>query len=972
MLRLIITLFVSFSIIFAQSVIHAVPAPRNASGLCWDGRALWCGAYGTNGDTIYKVNPEDGTILRRIFWRNYADCYGLAFDTILGGGLWVADHFPGTDSIWFIDTITGLRRQAIKAQREYMAGLANDGDALWHGVYYNPDGRVYKINKSTGNALDSIELPNLPQIWGATWDGNYLWLCNDGNYGGGHRVYKIDVIQKIIVDSINSPGTRPFGLAWDGRYLWVLANGTSPTGKVLYQINLTGGGTPVISVSPTSYNFSNVPIGSTSSFNVTINNIGTDTLTVDTIFSTNPAFSYAYTTFPLRILPSQSTILNVTFSPTQFGDYVGNLGIISNDPVRETVYVTLSGRGVYLAPTLAVNFTTYNYGNVRLNCVKDFYLRIVNQGYQVLQIDSLCFSNTRFFYFGLTLPRSLTCLETCYVQIITRPASLGNYQGELRIYSNSPTSPTSILLEAIGISNIVSAGGEVLWDYEFEDDVICVAQIDDINNDGILDVCAEAYGTEMYGRKHLRSFWANSSGTGVTIWQVGSSDFTGAWGDDCLTLGDDYNRDGIRDIILGTAWGDRKVYVLNGRNGNIIWFYDTRAYDGEGGWVYSVKAMPDITGDGIGEVLAGVSGNQTAGGGPRSVYCFNGATGGVIWQFRALDAIGCVNWIPDVNNDGVPDVIAGAWGNSYDKRVFCISGASTGMVTNPIWQYQCNGDVQAVIAIPDINGDGKWEVAAGSWDGYVRCLSGANGGLLWATNVGGLVVKLMPIRDLISQNRPGIAVANVMNVTSFNVLNSANGNIYWSYPTGGNIWSVDSVGDLDNDAKPDIVIGTQSGIVYCLSGSSGSLLWQYNAGLLINTVRSIADVSFDGYPDILVGTQGHSITNIGRLIALAGGHSVSGIKDSILTARLLNVLKINFLASEKELKIRYQVLHPGKVLLELYNALGGKLQTLLANEQIPGIYELTLPTWSLPAGIYYIKYQNHPISLTKKTVIFRK
>ncbi len=201
----VFTILLAFLIgsIYGQGVINAVPAPANASGLTWDGNYLWCGAYGVNGDTIYKLNPADGTILKKIRWRQSGDCYGLAFDQ---GNLWVSDHLTGTDSVYLIDTTNGTRIRAIPAHKEYMAGLANDGVNLWHCVYYNPDGRVYKIQKNDGSALDSIDIPALPQPWGATWDGEYLWVGNDGNYGGAHRIYKIDIITKQIIDSLDSPG----------------------------------------------------------------------------------------------------------------------------------------------------------------------------------------------------------------------------------------------------------------------------------------------------------------------------------------------------------------------------------------------------------------------------------------------------------------------------------------------------------------------------------------------------------------------------------------------------------------------------------------------------------------------------------------------------------------------------------------------------------------------------------------------
>lgn len=871
MKRILVGLLFVVSAMSAQTVIHAITAPNNASGLAWDGTYLWCGAYGVNGDTIYKIDPSDGTILKRLRWRLSADSYGLAFDQ---GDLWINDHLTGTDSVFRVDTITGNRLQAFPALREYMAGLANDGTDIWICAYY-PDAsnRAYKIQKSNGAPLDSINIQTLTQPWGATWDGQYLWACNDGNYGGSHSIYKIDVALKQIVDSLASPGNRPWGLAWDGMYLWVIAEGSSPTGHVAYQIDLAGGGTPDIQVTPESYNYGYVPFDTSFSFWLNIANVGDDTLTVDTIYTLNPLFYTTPLSFPIDIPEGAATNISVSFGPDTFSYYSSTLLIVSNDPVNETTYVPLAGRGVFPDPYLSPHATSNNFGSVRVDCVDDWELRVVNKGYPTLVIDSMTFNSELFFPGAMTFPVSVTCLDTTSFQIITRPPGIGPYNGYAFLHSNDPSSPDSIQLSASGDS-LELPGGTLLWSYDFPDNVVCVAGIADINVDGVNDVACEAYDAGAPIDKHLNTYWGNSSGHGVLQWNFSGIYTSGGWGDDCLTMGDDYSGDGIPDILVGTAWGDRTVYAVDAVSGDMLWYYDSHSYDGEGGWVYSVKPMPDINGDNVGEVLAGIGGNSLVSGGPRSMYCFSGANGQIIWQLRINDAVGSVSWIPDVNNDNIPDAICGAWGNGYDEHVYCVSGASSGMVYSPLWSYDCGGDIQSVIAIPDQNGDNKHDVIAGTWSDSVFCLSGANGSRIWATHVYGWVTKVAEIPDLIDTDIPGIGVAHVG--TSFQVLNGSNGAVHWSYPIGSNVWTVDAIEDMDGDGRYDVLTGNQNpGIVYCFSGHDGSIIWSHNEGKLIYSIRAVDDISFDGYEDVLVGTQG--LNNDGRFFALCGGIPGVGI-----------------------------------------------------------------------------------------------
>ncbi|MEO0190357.1 MAG: choice-of-anchor D domain-containing protein [candidate division WOR-3 bacterium] len=956
----LLTTFIGF--IYSQGVINAIPAPVNASGLAWDGSYLWCGAYGVNGDTIYKLNPVDGTILKKIRWRQNADCYGLAFDQ---GNLWVSDHLTGTDSVYLIDTINGTRVNAIPAHKEYMAGLANDGVNLWHCVYYSPDGRVYKIQKNNGSALDSIDIPSLPQPWGATWDGLYLWVCNDGNYGGTHRIYKIDVITKQIIDSLDSPGNRPWGLAWDGNYLWVIARGSSSTGFVAYQIDLQGGGTPDIQITPTSYNFGFVPLDSTFSFTLNIANIGSGLLTLDSIWSLNPVFFISPLSFPLNLAPDSDTNITVYFQPDTNVYYSSNLVILSNDPVNETTLVFLEGRGVFAQPFLNPSETSHNFDLVRKNCVKDFYLQIINGGYPPLIIDSIIFSDFRFFSGRETYPVVVPCLDTAEVQTITRATGSGSYNGTASIFSNDPSSPTLIQLSA-SIDTTLPQGGDLLWMYNFPDNVVCVADIGDINGDGIHDVAAESYNAGGETVQHLNVFWGNSSNQGVLRWKFGDDTTSGSWGDDCLILGDDYNNDGISDIILGTAWGDRSVYTIDGATGQVIWRYDTHWYDGEGGWVYSVKPMPDINGDNIGEVLAGVGGNNTPAGGPRSIYCFSGATGDIIWRFRAQDAIGSVNWINDVNGDGIVDAICGAWGNSLDRRVYCISGGSSGVVYTPLWSYYCGGDVMSVISIPDVSGDNIPDVIAGTWSDSVFCLSGLSGSRIWARYVGGLVIKVVAIPDLIANNIPGIGVASLG--STFYVLNSLNGNVFWTYPANSNVWTTDAISDIDGDGKFDILFGNQTpGIVYCLSGVDGDLIWSYNEGKLIYSIRAVGDISFDGYPDVVVGTQ--STNGVAHLLALCGGAPSGAVKEKdVLHKSTISVLPR---VSSNSFYISFDTEAVRE--LKIYDVLGRLIKGYEDLKGTKGVVWKGMDNQGRKAGpgIYFVRIIGDNINSTEKIILVR-
>jgi len=109
---------------------------------------------------------------------------------------------------------------------------------------------------------------------------------------------------------------------------------------------------PKISVTPSSYDFGSVNVGSTSSPNTfTITNTGTLNLVIGTITSTNASefIKQNDNCSSLTITPSSSCTVRVVFSPISAGPKTADLSIPSNDPDTPTL-IRLSGTGTY--PTL--------------------------------------------------------------------------------------------------------------------------------------------------------------------------------------------------------------------------------------------------------------------------------------------------------------------------------------------------------------------------------------------------------------------------------------------------------------------------------------------------------------------------------------------------------------------------------------------------------------------------------------------
>jgi hypothetical protein len=294
----------------------------------------------------------------------------------------------------------------------------------------------------------------------------------------------------------------------------------------------------------------------------------------------------------------------------------------------------------------------------------------------------------------------------------------------------------------------------------------------------------------------------------------------------------DVDHDGFDDVAIGarddmnTFVGEGSVQVRSGRTGQVlytVWGGSIAAFLGQ-----AVAAAGDVNGDGYPDFIAGAPQDSTNGHYAGMARIYSGRDGSVLYTFlgtHANDGLGfAVANAGDVNGDGVPDAVVGAWLGGY---AVVLSGRNGSVIRT------LNGDASSdrfgssVAGAGDIDHDGYADVlvgaplndASGSDAGEVKLFSGATGQLLASyhgTAAGGQF---------------GLSVA------------------------GGT--------DLDGDGTPDILVGApmmllSRGVVYAISGATGRVLraWRGNAvnfGLFGVSLGFAADVDHDGHPDVIIG-----------------------------------------------------------------------------------------------------------------------
>jgi subtilisin family serine protease len=288
-----------------------------------------------------------------------------------------------------------------------------------------------------------------------------------------------------------------------------------------------------------------------------------------------------------------------------------------------------------------------------------------------------------------------------------------------------------------------------------------VLRIDDVDADGVADLAISSTGWPS-GAGARGEVTLVSGATRAVIRQMIDPlvDNAANLGSSLASPGD-VNGDGKPDVAagapfmrVGTGVQDQgRVVMLSGVDGALLWGYQQGSLPVNANLGTSLASIGDLNGDGVGEVLAGAtldcSGGLDCAG---SVAVLSGGSGTLIRLL--LDPVGesgekfgsSVAGLGDVNGDGLPDIAVGipfkatqGFTGAGAAQIFSgLTGAWLRTLEHPTADVDDNCGA-TVASIPDLNGDGKTDVAmacpgrvvgshAGA--GEIVVFSGATGSVL--------------------------------------------------------------------------------------------------------------------------------------------------------------------------------------------------------------------------------------------------
>lgn len=888
-------IFIS-SLAFSQTLLETVNLPAGTFytqgyGLVFNNGKYWIssGSSTSGKGIIYAVNSAGVQIDMLDFDLNWIrESQGLAFD---GTDFWYIERKTARCDLYKVSS-TGIVVDSIPTTELFsgatniiLGGAAWDGDGLWISVY-SPDSRaaLYKVNVAARSIVDTISVIGL-QPQGITVKGDTLFYVMDGFQGDDEKIYAIDLNTETELFSFHVPETsgvrqNPRGLAWDGTYFWLMAEPVGATsGRQLFKYDLSGSGTPEITLPVSTINFPNTTVGNTYNYYLTIYSTGTATLTIDSITISGNGYSFSPLTFPIDIPAGSSYDVVVNFAPSQYSYYQGLLKIYCNDPVSLVNNINLKGQGVLSGSRIGLSATSYNFGNVWVGeeGIAFWKFKIISIGDQTLQVSDLQFNLPEFTLSSMALPFSIPSTDTVELTAYFYPTQVGTYLDTLKITNNDLTNPIAkIIIQGTG--NFSSYNyGYMFWQFQVPPHpsspsasprIEGLKYINDITGDGIPDVIIS---TENYWTMCLDGA---ASGATYPIWiftTYMSSSNAGSIGanfeygvQDAIQIANDLNGDGYNDVVLAIGGGNEHVYALNGKTGQILWQYGDDVNWALGDFE-AVDVKVDFNGDGVVDVLAIADGNDQ-GTGYQRAFLFNGRDGTIIWEHPfpgPNPSFGkTIISINDLNGDSLPDVVI-AYGNNgtTDLAVRALNGTNGQTLwTRPMILYE----PKELLELPLPNGNS--DVIAAEYFNRIHRLDGSNGNIVWTYPLGSTagVIQIALINDINNDQIPDVLVASFAN-NGLNCLSGANGAQLWAWQMDYQ-FGVATIPDINDDGFEDVLAAARYGNFYCISGLGDSLIYMHSfSGDWMYSVNKIPSIDGNFSYEMLAGTRD------GKVVSFSGG-----------------------------------------------------------------------------------------------------
>jgi glutamine cyclotransferase len=169
--------------------LRSIDVPAHA-GTAFDGRHL----FQIDDGRIHKIDPETGRVVATIPAPAGDGNSGLAWAE---GSLWAGRYKDR--KILQLDPETGAILRTIECSR-FVTGVTWVDGELWHGTWEDDASDLRHIDATTGEVLESVEMPAGASVSGLESNGTDQFFCGGGNSGKLRAVRRPGRGAKVLAD----------------------------------------------------------------------------------------------------------------------------------------------------------------------------------------------------------------------------------------------------------------------------------------------------------------------------------------------------------------------------------------------------------------------------------------------------------------------------------------------------------------------------------------------------------------------------------------------------------------------------------------------------------------------------------------------------------------------------------------------------------------------------------------------------
>ena len=267
-----------------------------------------------------------------------------------------------------------------------------------------------------------------------------------------------DFGQAIVVDSsgaayVAGSTASPNFPATPGAFQWVYPGAGSSSNAFVTKISPQDA--PALALSPQQINFGDQPLNSTSDpTTVTLTNEGSAPLSISGITVSGDFAQTNNNCGTLLPAGGSTCTLQMTFTPSQPGQQVGEVSI-SDDSPGSPHHITVTGNGVFPARSLTLLPTSLSFPAQVVDATSPPQsVVLINDGNTAVTLTNIVstgeFAQTNTCGSLPTTPTVLNVGQACTISITFTPTASGNRSGGLAIQSDAAKSP-SVTFTGIGI-----------------------------------------------------------------------------------------------------------------------------------------------------------------------------------------------------------------------------------------------------------------------------------------------------------------------------------------------------------------------------------------------------------------------------------------------------------------------------------------------------------------------------------------